>query len=344
MANCCACLPPRKTRLPPENFAVSTRALCRLLAAAATLCPAHAASAQAYPARPLRMIIPAGSGGGVDTVARIVGAPLAAALGQPVVMENRPGAGTMLASELTAKAPPDGYTLLMVTNSHTINAGIHKNLRYDPIDDFSAISFVTTLPYLLVVHPSVPARSAKELIALAKQHPGKLYFSSAGTGSGTHLAFELFVSLSKIDAVHVPYKSGSPALVDLAGGHVHMMISNIINCMPYVRNKRLVALGISTAKPSPLFRGLPTIASSGLPGYEADTWYGVLAPARAPLDIVVRLNREINAILRTPDVKEKLAAQGAEVTGSTPEEFTALMRRDLQKWAKVTAGLKLQIQ
>ena len=170
------------------------------------------------------MIIPAGSGGGVDTVARIVGSPLAAALGQPVVMENRPGAGTMLASELTAKAPPDGYTLLMVTNSHTINAGIHKNLRYDPIDDFSVISFVTTLPYLLVVHPSVPARSAKELIALAKQHPGKLYFSSAGTGSGTHLAFELFVSLSK------------------------------------------------------------------------------------------------------------------------PEEFTALMRRDLQKWAKVTAGLKLQIQ
>ena len=290
------------------------------------------------------MFIPAGSGGGVDTVARIVGTPLAAALGQPVVMENRPGAGTMLASELTAKAPPDGYTLLMVTTSHAINAGIHKNLRYDPLNDFSDISFVATLPYLLVVHPSLPARSARELIALAKKHPGKLYFSSAGAGSGTHLAFELFIALSHIDVVHVPYKSGSPALVDLAGGHVQLMFSNIINCMPYVRNKRLVALGISTAKPSPLYPGLPTIAASGLPGYEADAWYGVLAPARVPADIVARLNREINAILRTAGVKDKLAAQGADVAGSTPEEFAAILRRDIQKWAKVTAGLKLQIQ
>jgi len=301
-------------------------------------------SGQAYPTRPIRMIIPAGTGGGVDTVARIVGTPLAAALGQPVVMENRPGAGTMLASELTAKSPPDGYTLLMVTNSHAINAGIHKNLRYDPVSDFSEISSVTTLPYLLVVHPSVPARSARELIALAHKHPGKLYFSSAGAGSGTHLAFELFISLSHIDVVHVPYKSGSPALVDLAGGHVQLMFSNIINCMPYVRNKRLIALGISTAKPSPLYPGLPTVAASGLPGYEADAWYGVLAPARVPADIVARLNREINVILRTVDVKERLAAQGADVAGSTPEEFAAILRRDIQKWAKITAGIKLQMQ
>ena len=306
--------------------------------------PASTGAGSTYPARPLRLLIPAGSGGGVDTVARIVGTPLAASLGQPVVMENRPGAGTLLASELTAKSAPDGYTLLMVTNSHTINAGIHKNLRYHPINDFSPISFVTALPYLLVVHPSVPARSAKALIALAQQHPGKLYFASAGAGSGTHLAFELFIALSHIKAVHVPYKSGSPALVDLAGGHVQMMISNIINCMPYVRNKRLVALGISTAQPSVLYPGVPTIASSGLPGYEADTWYGVLAPARVPTEIVARLNREINAILRTAEVKEKLAAQGAQGSGSTADEFAALMRRDIQKWAKVTAALKLQTQ
>jgi tripartite-type tricarboxylate transporter receptor subunit TctC len=303
-----------------------------------------AASAQPYPSRPLRMLIPAGAGGGVDTVARLVGGSLATALAQPVAMDNRPGAGTMLASELTAKSPPDGYTLLMATSSHAINAGIHKNLRYDPVEDFSPISYVSTLPFLLVVHPSVPARSAKELITLARQHPGKLYFASAGAGSGTHLAFELLVSMANISAVHVPYKSGSPALVDLAGGHVQMMISNIINCMPYVRNKRLVALGISTAQPSPLFAGLPTIASTGVPGYAADTWYGVLAPARLPADIVARLNREINAILRTPEIREKLAAQGAEVAGSTPEDFTALLRREIQKWAKVTAGLKLQLQ
>ena len=195
-----------------------------------------------------------------------------------------------------------------------------------------------------MVHPSVPARSAQELIALAKRHPGKLLFASAGTGSGTHLAFELFVSLSNISAVHVPYKSGSPALVDLSGGHVQMMISNIINCMPYVRNQRLIALGVSSAKASPSFPQFPTIAASGLPGYDAGAWYGVLARARVPADIVARLNREINAILRTPDVREKLAAQGADVAGSTPEEFAAILRRDLQKWAKVTAGLKLQIQ
>jgi tripartite-type tricarboxylate transporter receptor subunit TctC len=319
-----------------------------VIRSAAALCVslsfAHIAAAQTFPSRPLRMLIPAGSGGGVDTVARIIGTPLAAALGQPVVMENRPGAGTMLASELTAKSAPDGYTLLMVTNSHVINAGLHKNLRYDPLNDFAEISFVTTLPYLLVVHPSVPARSAKDLIALAKQHPGKLYFASAGTGSGTHLAFELFVSLANINAVHVPYKSGSPALVDLSGGHVQMMISNIINCMPYVRNKRLIGLGISSAKPSPSFPQFPTIAASGLPGYDASAWYGVLAPARVPAEIVARLNREINAILRTADVREKLAAQGADVAGSTPEEFAAILRRDLQKWAKVTAGLKMQTQ
>ncbi len=319
-----------------------------MIRSAAALCVslsfAHIAAAQTFPSRPLRMLIPAGSGGGVDTVARIIGTPLAAALGQPVVMENRPGAGTMLASELTAKSAPDGYTLLMVTNSHVINAGLHKNLRYDPLNDFAEISFVTTLPYLLVVHPSVPARSAKDLIALAKQHPGKLYFASAGTGSGTHLAFELFVSLANINAVHVPYKSGSPALVDLSGGHVQMMISNIINCMPYVRNKRLIGLGISSAKPSPSFPQFPTIAASGLPGYDASAWYGVLAPARVPPEIVARLNREINAILRTADVREKLAAQGADVAGSTPEEFAAILRRDLQKWAKVTAGLKMQTQ
>ena len=245
-------------------------------------------SGQAYPNRSIRLIIPAGAGGGVDTVARVVGAPLGAALGQPVVMDNRPGAGTMFASELTAKAAPDGYTVLMVTNSHAINAGIHNNLRYDPINDFSEISFVTTLTYLLVVHPSVPARSAKQLIALAQQHPDKLYFSSAGAGSGTHLAFELFISMSKIDVVHVPYKSGSAALVDLAGGHVQLMFSNIINCMPYVKNKRLVALGISTPQPSPSYPGVPTVASSGVPGYEASAWYGVLAPARVPAAIVAR--------------------------------------------------------
>ena len=287
------------------------------------------------------MIIPAGAGGGVDTVARTLGAPLAAALGQPVTMDNRPGAGTMLASELTAKSPADGYTLLMVTNSHTINASLHKNLRYDPVEDFSPIVFATTLPYLLVVHPSVPARTVKELIALARQRPGELHFASAGSGSGTHLAFELFVNLAGIRALHVPYKGGSAALVDLTGGHVQMMISSIINCMPHVRSKRLIALGVSSAKPSPSFPQFATIAASGLPGYDASAWYGVLAPARAPAEIVARLNRDINAVLRTPHIREKLAAQGADVVGGTPEEFAAILRADVQRWGKLIARLKL---
>ncbi|HEV2009247.1 MAG TPA: tripartite tricarboxylate transporter substrate binding protein [Burkholderiales bacterium] len=305
---------------------------------------AAAAAAQQYPDKPVRMIIPAGPAGGVDTIARLVGHSLSTALGQPVIMDNRPGAGTMLASELTAKSPPDGYTLLMVTNSHAINAGIHKNLRYDPINDFAPVALVASIPYLVVVHPGVPVKSVKELIALAKRHPGKLLAASAGSGSGTHLAFELFASMANVNIVHVPYKSGSSAIVDLAGGHVQLMFSNVINSMPHVKSRRLHALAITATKRSALAPQLPTVAESGLPGYQVDAWYGVLVPARTPTDIVNRLNSEIMSILRNRDVRESAMAQGAEVTGSTPQEFAALMRNEIKKWAKVTSALKLQMQ
>jgi tripartite-type tricarboxylate transporter receptor subunit TctC len=298
--------------------------------------------AQSYPAKPIRMIIPAGPGGGVDTIARLVGSPLGIALGQPVVMDNRPGAGTMLASELTAKSPPDGYTLLMVTNSHAINAGMHKDLRYDPVNDFAEVTLVASVPYLVVVHPGVPAKSIKDLIALAKRRPGELFAASAGSGSGTHLAFELFASMAGVNIVHVSYKSGSSAIVDLAGGHVQLMFSNIINCMPHVKSRRLNALAITASNRSPLVPRLPTVAESGLPGYQADVWYGVLVPARTPAEIVNRLNREIVSILKTSEMREKAAMQGAEVMGGTPQEFAARMRNDIEKWAKVTAALKLQ--
>jgi tripartite-type tricarboxylate transporter receptor subunit TctC len=290
------------------------------------------------------MIIPAGPSGGVDTIARLVGQPLGTALGQPVVMDNRPGAGTMLASELLAKSLPDGYTLLMVTNSHAINAGLHKNLRYDPINDFTPVTLVASIPYLVVIHPSVPARSVKELIALAKRRPGELFAASAGTGSGTHLAFELFASMANVRIVHVPYKSGSAAIVDLTGGHVQLMLSNVINSMPHVRAKRLVALAISSAQRSSLAPGLPTVTESGLPGYQADAWYGVLLPARTPTDIVDRLNRELVAIIKSPDVRAKAATQGAEMIGSTPQALALLMRNDIEKWAKITSALKLQTE
>ena len=302
------------------------------------------ASAQSYPAKPLRLIVPAGAGGGVDTISRFVGTPLSAALGQPVVVENRPGAGTMVASELIAKSPPDGYTLLMATNSHVMNPGIRKNLRYDPINDFAPVTLVATVPHLVVVHPSVPANSVRELIALAKRRPGDLFAASAGTGSGTHLAFELFAAMAQVKIVHVPYKSGSAAIVDLTGGHVQLMFSNVINSMPHVRAKRLRALAITAAKRSPLSPELPTVSESGVAGYQSDVWYGVLVQGRTPADIVQRLHREITAILKTPDFREKAATQGAEVIGSTPAEFASLMKSDLAKWAKLTAKLKLQIE
>lgn len=313
----------------------------RWLSTVAWVVATGAAMAQPYPSKSVRMIIPAGPGGGVDTIARVIGPPLSAALGQPVVMDNRPGAGTMLASELTAKSPPDGHTLLMATNSHAINAGIHKNLRYDPVNDFSEVTLAATLPYLLVVHPSIPAKSVRELIALARRHPGKVHSASAGSGSGTHLAFELFRSTAKVDILHVPYKSGSSAMVDLVGGHVQMMFSNTINSMPHVKAKRLHALAITAAKRSTIYPEVPTVSESGLPGYQSDAWYGVLVPARTPSEIVARLNREIAGILRTSQVREKLATQGAEVFGSTPEEFAAVMRNDIMKWAKVTSSLGL---
>jgi tripartite-type tricarboxylate transporter receptor subunit TctC len=301
------------------------------------------AAAQQYPTRSIRMIIPAGPGGGVDTIARVIGTPLSTALGQPVVMDNKPGAGTMLASELVAKSPPDGYTILMATNSHAINAGIHKNLRYEAVNDFAMVTLAASVPQVLVVHPVVRAKSVKELIALARRNPGKLHFASAGTGSGTHLAAELFASMAHLSMLHVPYRSGSAALIDLAGGHVDLMFSNTINSGPYVRSGKLNALAITTVRRSPQFPELPTIAESGVPGYRAEVWYGVLVPARTPSDIMVRLNREIVAILRTNETRQKFAAQGADTIGSTPEEFATVMKNDIAKWAKVAASMPMQM-
>ena len=306
------------------------------------LLAAGTAAAQSYPSHAIRLIIPAGPGGGVDTIARSLGQPLSIALGQPIVMDNRPGAGTMLASELTAKAPPDGYTLLMMTNSHAIDAGIRKDLPFDPVNDFACVSLVASLPYWIVAHPSVPATSIRELISLARTRPNELYFASAGTGSGTHLAFELFEEMAGIKATHVPYKSGSAALVDLAGGHVQLMASNTINSRPYVLAKKLRALAITSKERSPLYPQLPTVAESGVPGYQADAWYGLVAPAKTPVEIIGRLNREIIAILKTGEAREQLAAQGAEVIGSAPGDFAQRMKSDIAKWARVTARLHLQ--
>lgn len=302
------------------------------------------AAAQPYPSRPVKMIIPAPTGGAVDTIARLVSQKLSDALGQPFVPDNRPGAGTMIGSELLAKSPPDGYTTLMITSSHAINAGLRTKLAYDPVNDFTPVLLLATMPDLLLVHPGVPAKNVREFLELARRQPGKLTFSSAGTGSGTHLGGELLKSMAKVDILHVPYKGGTPALQDLIGGHVQMMFNNPLSVLPLVKEGKLRALGIASSKRSALLPDLPTIAEQGLPGFESGAWFGVLLPARAPAPVVATLNREIIKVLRAPDVREKLGSLGAEIVESTPEEFGSYLRNDIDRWKKlVEANPRLRI-
>jgi len=309
-----------------------------LLVVALGACPG-VASAQPYPSKSIRMIIPAPPGGGVDTVGRAVAQRLSDAVGQPVVADNRAGAGTMIGSELTAKAPADGYTILMVTNSHTINAALVKNLRYDPIKDFLPVTQVTAAPLLLLAHPSVPAASVKELLALAKRRPGELYYASAGSGSGTHLAGALFASMANINVVHVPYKGGVPGLMDLVGGHVQIMFNNLISAASLVSSGRLHLLAVTGTRRMPALPKVPTVAESGVPGYETGSWYGVLVPAQTPPDVVATLHREVVKIVKTAEIREKFAVEGSEAVGGTPQEFAELMRNEIQKWAKLVPVL-----
>ena len=314
------------------------------LCALALSCFAAQAAAQSYPTKSIRAIIPAPAGGGVDTIGRAVAQKLAEALAQPVVPDNRPGAGTMIGSELTAKAAPDGYTILFMTNSHAINASLQKNLKYDPIKDFTEISLLAITPYLLVVHPSVPVKSVRELIELARRRPGEIHFASAGTTSATHLAGELFAYMAKIKLVHVPYKGGMPGVTDLVGGHVQLMFNNLISVLGLVKQNRLHALAITSAKRSPLLPSLPTVAESGVPGYESASWYGALLPANTPANVVTLLNREMVRAVKAPEIRDRLTTEGAEVIGSTPEEFTAYMRKDIDRWAKLLPLLGLRIE
>jgi tripartite-type tricarboxylate transporter receptor subunit TctC len=288
------------------------------------------------------MIIPAAPGGGVDTIGRAVGQKLTAALGQAVVADNRAGAGTMIGSELTAKSPPDGYTLLMMTNSHAINAAFQKNLKYDPVNDFAEVSLLAVSPFLLVVHPSVPVKTVRELVELARRRPGELQFASAGSISATHLAGELFKHMAKVDMLHVPYKGGTPAVVDLVGGHVQLMFNNVIAVMALAKSGRLRVLAVTSAQRLSALPAVPTVAESGVPGYESASWYGALLPAETPAQIVSTLNREVVKAIRAPDVRERLTSEGAEVVGSTPEEFAQYLRKDIERWRKLVPVLNIQ--
>lgn len=294
------------------------------------------AQAQDYPAKPIRLIVPFAAGGPMDIMSRAIGEKLTTNLGQQVVVDNRGGAGGGIGTEIAAHAAPDGYTLLTGhIGTHAINVSLYSRLGYDPVRDFAPITLIATLPLALVVNASVPARSVRELIALARARPGQINFSSAGSGGPTHMAGEMLKSLAHIDIVHVPYKGNAAALTDLIAGRVQMMFSNLLTSMPHVKAGKLRAIAISSARRSPQAPDLPTIAESGVPGYDITPWYGMFAPAGTPRGIVTRLNREAGRILNAPEMKSRFTAQGIDLVTSTPEEFGKLIRTEIPKWRKV---------
>jgi tripartite-type tricarboxylate transporter receptor subunit TctC len=307
-----------------------------LLAVASTGAPVLA---QSYPTKPIRMVVPSAPGSGPDLIARVVALKLTESLGKPVVTDPRPGAGGSLGAEIVAKAPPDGYTLVMGSaGSHSVNTALYPKLPYDAVKDFAPISLVTTAPNILIVHPSLPVKTVKDLVALAKAKPGELTFGSGGNGSTAHLSGELFRVLAKANLVHVPFKGAPAAAIGVMTGEISMGILNLPPTLPHVRSGKLKALGVSTATRSAAVPDIPTIAEGGLSGYEASTWYAVLAPAGTPADIIARLNSELVKGLRSEDMKKRISAEGGDIVGSTPEELTAVIKRDIEKWTRVVAA------
>ena len=313
----------------------------RLLIALALICPLMA-HAQTWPARQVRYIVPFTPGGGSDVAARAIAVRLSEMWGQQVVVDNRPGAATILGTDLAAKAPPDGYTLLMGSSSYAINPHLKKKLPYETLKDHIPVTQAAAQPYLLVTHPSLPARNVREFLALARAKPGSLNYGSAGTGSGGHLAVEHFGLASKTVMVHVPYRGGAPALTDLIAGQLQFLFPTMLSVAPHTKTGRLRTLAISGARRAAALPDIPTIAESGLPGFEATSWNGIMVPAGVPAAIVAKIHRDAAQILRSAEMREKFAADGAEPVGNTPDEFTQFIRRELEKWGRVTqaAGLK----
>ncbi|MBI3067641.1 MAG: tripartite tricarboxylate transporter substrate binding protein [Betaproteobacteria bacterium] len=309
--------------------------------------PGQAASAgagQAYPAKPVRIIVELAPGGATDIVARMVAQKLSDSLGRPFVIENRPGAGGSLASALVAKSPPDGYTLLAVSAAYSISPALYPNLSFDPVRDLAPVSRLAESPFLLVAHPSLPVRTVKEVIALAKARPGQLHYASFGPGSSAHLVGEMLRSTARIEIVHVAYKGGPPALADLIGGHIEMMFNLLPIVVPHVKSGRLRAIAVTASKRAPALPEVPTFAEAGIPDFEAGSWYGVLAPAGTPKEIIAKLSSEISRILSLADVRQRLAAEGAEPIGNTPEQFAEQIRRDLARWAKIARDARVRVQ
>lgn len=308
-----------------------------LILVASALCAtvqAQSPAARSYPAKPMRLIVGFPAGGPNDTQARLVGQKIGESLGQSVIVDNRPGADGIIGADLVAKGLADGYTLILVSAGHAINPSFHPRLPYHPIDDFTPIAQVSRSPFVLVVHPSMPVLSVREMIDVAKARPGQLNYGSAGNGSSLQLAMELFMSMARINMVHVPYKGGAPATTDLIAGRVQVMMNNIVSTLPPARAGMLRAIAVTTSKRSIAAPELPTVAEA-LPGYEVNAWYGILAPRGIPADIASKLNGEINKAIALPDVRQRLLSFGLEPVGGTSEQFGGHIRTELARWARV---------
>ena len=317
----------------------------RRLVATLVFCAAATAFAQPYPSKPIHLIVPFPPGGGNDTVARALAQQLGPDLGQPVVIDNRPGAGGSVGAELAARAPADGYTLFLAgVGSHAVNPNLHAKLPYDAVKDFAPITLVASAPSVLVVNPGVPARTIDEFTAFARANPGKLNYASNGNGSAAQLAAAMYESMAGVKMVHVPYKGIAPAMTDLMSGEVQLMFGTIVALVPHIQSGKLRALAVTSTKRSALLPEVPTLAESGLPEYQAGSWYGILAPAGTPREVIERLHGAIVKALRQPEVAKRLAAEGAEVIGSTPDEFGAHLKAEIARVGKVVRAAGIRIE
>src|SRR3954470_2029891 len=293
------------------------------------------ASAQSFPAKPIRVVVPFPAGGGIDAVARLLAPKLSESLGQPVIIDNRSGASGTVGTEAVAKAAPDGYTLLATFASHAQNASLYPKLGYDTVKDFAPITLIATVPNILVVNPSLPVKTVKDLIALAKKHPGEILYASIGNGTPAHLSAELFNSMAGIRMTHVAYKGAAPSIIALISGETQLTFTTVLVAMPHIKSGRLRALGVASLKRSAVLPDIPTIDEAGVRGYESHAWYGLLAPAKTPPAIIEQLHRETVKALQLADVRDNLKNQGAEPVGSTPREFATLINDEIEKWRKV---------
>ena len=291
-------------------------------------------AAAAYPTKPIRLIVPLAPGGPSDTLARMLAQKLGEGMKQMVIVDNRPGAGSVVGIGIAAKSPPDGYTMILVSTSYSVNAALYSELPYD-MKDLTAVTMLAVAPNILVAHPSLPVKTLKQLIALAKARPGELNYASGGNGTASHMEMELLKLQTGINIVHIPYKGAGPSMIDLIAGHVQLLMPNIIVALPVVKSGRARAIAVSTAKRSSAASEIPTIAESGVPGYDEGGQHGIMVPAGTPRDIVTRLHQEITKILQLSEVKDRLASEGAEVVGNSPEQYMAIIRSDVEKWARV---------